>query len=229
MRPYFEYAQLAWQRTKRDFTQLLVLAILSLVLFGIAMPNHNNIHSIMNKGYHLSFFREVILIVSTSFVHLLWSYYTVKADEQAGIKIGTLFSTLPLNTLLSFIVSTFIFNLAISIGIVLLILPGLYIMIKFCFYGFSLLLKRAGPFEALKDSFVLTNNRFWDVSMALGAVGLFAIIPIFGLFCVMLLCMFFTLPAPIIAVILTILSIPIFAITFGILYNGLYIVYTDIK
>lgn len=54
-------------------------------------------------------------------------------------------------------------TLAIMLGLSLLLLPGIWLMVKLAFAELLLVLRGQPPLRALQSSFELTNGRFWPV------------------------------------------------------------------
>ena len=65
--------------------------------------------------------------------------------------------------LFSWIVSSFLFGIMFVIGLVLLIVPGLYVWARYGFYPFFILDKKCGPLEALEQSSIATQGIRWPV------------------------------------------------------------------
>lgn len=59
--------------------------------------------------------------------------------------------------------ATILFYLAIGLGCVCLVIPGLYIYIRLQFYFYFLLEYKCGPIEALKASWVCTENSLLEL------------------------------------------------------------------
>jgi hypothetical protein len=61
-------------------------------------------------------------------------------------------------------------TLAILLGLSLLVLPGIWIMVKLAFAELLLVLRGQPPMSALRGSFELTTGRFWEVFSCLAGV-----------------------------------------------------------
>jgi hypothetical protein len=61
-------------------------------------------------------------------------------------------------------------TLAILLGLSLLVLPGIWIMVKLAFAELLLVLREQPPLRALQGSFELTGGRFWEVFSCLASV-----------------------------------------------------------
>lgn len=65
--------------------------------------------------------------------------------------------------LLSWIVASFLFAIMLIVGLILLIVPGLYVLATFGFYPFFILDKGLGPIESLKQAAEATKENRWQV------------------------------------------------------------------
>ncbi len=63
--------------------------------------------------------------------------------------------------MLSYVGASILYFLAVFLGCLLFIIPGLYFAIKYSFYGFLIADKRVGAFDALKMSGQLTDGVKW--------------------------------------------------------------------
>jgi len=109
--------------------------------------------------------------------------------DNESSKISELFSCLPL--LVNYLISSILYFLMVFIGIILLIVPGIIVSIRFQFFGYFIVDEEAGPIEALKKSFAMTRGTaLWLLLFGLlvglinlvGAlaliIGLFVTVPI---------------------------------------------------
>jgi len=67
-----------------------------------------------------------------------------------------LFKHAPL--LFHFVAATFLFVVMVVVGLVFLIVPGIYLALRFGYYGYFIVDEEAGPIEALKKSSDLTEG-----------------------------------------------------------------------
>lgn len=61
-------------------------------------------------------------------------------------------------------------TLAIMLGVSLLVLPGIWVMVKVAFAELFLVLRRQPPLQALQSSFTLSNDRFWPLLACMASV-----------------------------------------------------------
>ena len=76
-------------------------------------------------------------------------------------QIQDLFRQYPL--LLKYLAAYIIYSLMVFIGFMLLIVPGIYLGLKYQFYGYLIVDKRLGPIEALKESSRMTSGAIMNL------------------------------------------------------------------
>lgn len=64
---------------------------------------------------------------------------------------------------LNYIVAGILYGVIVVVGLILLIIPGIYFGLKFMFYGYAIVDKGMGPIEALKYSGKLTSGVKWKL------------------------------------------------------------------
>jgi hypothetical protein len=78
----------------------------------------------------------------------------------------------------SYLISSIIFLSMITVGLILLIVPGIYIFLKYQFYGYSIVDRGSGPIEALRESARITRGvkrrliTFWMILGLMVTLGL---------------------------------------------------------
>jgi uncharacterized membrane protein len=85
-------------------------------------------------------------------------------------------------TLVSYIVASLLFAVMLTVGLVLLVIPGIIVAVVFGLYGWALIDKALDPIEALRHSSRITSGHRWEVfafavvAILLNIVGLVALI-----------------------------------------------------
>lgn len=99
--------------------------------------------------------------------------------RQTGIQ--DLFNQYPL--FLRFLAGSILYNLIVFVGLILLIVPGIWLGIRLQFFSYLIIDKNMGPIEALKSSFEMTKGYAFDLFL-LGIVAI--ILNILGALAVLL-------------------------------------------
>lgn len=165
-------------------------AILSILLGGLAiilsMPAEN-------LGTLVIFLTPVIAFIFSSFL-LVGVINTILSDKNDEKIDYDKFSE-KTSLILSFAVGSLLYGILVAIGLVLFVVPGIYLGIRFSFFDFALVDKEGGPISALKESWRLTKSKGWSLlfftalivtlsfflSLALFPIGLLVCTPVFYL------------------------------------------------
>jgi hypothetical protein len=70
------------------------------------------------------------------------------------------------------ILSNLLYGLIITVGLILLIIPGLIWALKYLFFSFLIVDKNLNPVEAIKASGRLTKGHFWQLLLLVFSMGL---------------------------------------------------------
>lgn len=62
-----------------------------------------------------------------------------------------------------YFILTFIIGIAVTFGLMLLIVPGIILMARYAFAEFDLLLNKSKPLEAIRNSWFLAKNYMWVI------------------------------------------------------------------
>ena len=108
--------------------------------------------------------------VAISLMAIIVSYFAMFTFVRFGLKIwkgekpfwNDLFAFEP-SLFGYYILASLLYTVSYGIGLVLLIIPGLVIIIRFGFFGFILVEEGVTPIPALKKSWALTRGRFWPL------------------------------------------------------------------
>ncbi len=87
-------------------------------------------------------------------------------EEKIPISIEKLVDYLKknLDVLLIYIIASFLYTVAVGIGLVLLIVPGIFLAVKLYFYPFEIILKKPDDlFESFKKSYEITKGNFFPL------------------------------------------------------------------
>lgn len=98
------------------------------------------------------------------------------AGPELGLELARGLKVLPW-----LILGSLLYMLAVAIGLVLFIVPGVILSISLVFYGYAIVLDRGGPVAGLKQSRRLVRGHWWrialilSVAMIVGMTGYFAV------------------------------------------------------
>jgi len=67
----------------------------------------------------------------------------------------------PASKYLFFIVATILYGMAVGLGALALIIPGVFLGIKLCYYGVAIVIEDAGIIDSLKRSWQIVRGNWW--------------------------------------------------------------------
>ncbi len=85
----------------------------------------------------------------------------LKICDEAIPDTGDLFSSYPL--VINYIIASILYGLMVIVGLIFLIVPGIYLAIKHQFYTYLIVDKGMGPIEAIKESGRITKGALWNL------------------------------------------------------------------
>ncbi|MBA4500780.1 YciC family protein [Marinobacterium marinum] len=143
--------------------QLPFLAVLAFVQFQVIQQLPDNLENIQTATLQKSIFLSSALDLALMPVYwgatLFYLQSVLHGQPLAISRALSLSMTCWGRLLLTYMLSV----LAISFGLVLLIVPGIYIAIRLAFAEFYCVMDGMGPIDALKASWDKTNDFFWPL------------------------------------------------------------------
>lgn len=102
------------------------------------------------------------------------AFFLQANDDPDGVSLSALWHPQPF---LSFLAASILVALAVGVGMLLLIVPGIILGMMFLFTTFIVIDRERGPIEAMKDSNAITRGYKWQL---LGFAILLALINLAG-------------------------------------------------
>ncbi|MEL7832601.1 hypothetical protein [Fodinibius sp. Rm-B-1B1-1] len=130
----------------------IVLAVVPQIYFTMRAPEDPTIQT------------QLISLLLTGiqiFLSLGFTKLMLLLVQDAYVTVADMFNNFRI--FLSYFIASFIFGLAVSIGFLLLILPGIYIAIRFQFFPYFIIENGDSAFIALQKSFNLSQNLTLDL------------------------------------------------------------------
>ncbi len=98
------------------------------------------------------------------------AFFLKAYDNLAATSYGDLWHP---QSYLQYLAVSILFGLAVGVGLVLLIVPGLIALVVFFFAPFIVIDRAMGPIEAMKSSMEITRGHRWQLfGLVLAAVGI---------------------------------------------------------
>ncbi len=144
-----------WAKFKENVGQWILIALVVTVVnlvFGVVAYSID------------SFFARVIFQLIGFVVGQIVTLGLIRAaldvTQGQAPDVGRVFKTEHLGT---YIVASILYGLAVSIGLILCIIPGLFLAIMFTFYGYYILDRGVGATDSLGESWNLVKSNFGSI------------------------------------------------------------------
>jgi hypothetical protein len=136
-----EFLSLGWLVVKNNFIPSFLITVI--ILLGLLIPNH---------GF------GVILSLLISIYSLFLLTRIALAVPEGKFKLNKEEFYLTKGNTLNFIITYFLYYLAIIIGLTLFIVPGIYLLARLSMWNYIILDKGGSPIEVLTKSWELTKG-----------------------------------------------------------------------
>jgi len=185
-----EAIQFGWQTMKKNFLFFIgiFLFIIAIQLLPVILTNIDFLAS--DIAYIIIYLLLTFfgIIVGMGVIKILLNFCDNKKNN-----FSILFSQYRLFFI--YLLTTIIYFIIVLLGLILFIIPGIYLGIRFVFFEYFIIDKKMGVIKSLKESWRATKGNFWGL-FAFSVVAL--TINILGAF-VLLLGLFVTIPITMIA------------------------------
>lgn len=166
--------------------------IVMLITLGFLLnPLHiQTIEDAKNVTINGTGFTIWMFIFFASFIYFLVSTYFVPiklllsfdAKSPKSFTFGSFFTALDLKTIFRLFSAAIIYGIIVAVGLICLIIPGIYFAVKFQWVFYYIIDKKTGVMEGLGKSFARTTGHFWhlffiDLISAI-LLGTFILIPV---------------------------------------------------
>lgn len=100
----------------------------------------------------------VMLVYLSLYAALILKTWTLANQQQVPVQE---LITKGFSLLLPIVIGSILFFLACLLGMILLIIPGIYLSVALCFYYFAIVIDAKEPIEALKYSYRIIKGYWW--------------------------------------------------------------------
>jgi uncharacterized membrane protein len=145
-----EAISFGWDRFKANFGPL---AIVALVVWGVEFVLNLLIRP--DTGSAL-FVTQMLYFVLASIIAMGWITISLEVVDGRTVEVSDVWKHI--DKLGPYILAAVLFGVMFTIGLVLLIIPGILVAVTFAFYGFCILDRNLGAIEGLKRSAEITRG-----------------------------------------------------------------------
>lgn len=159
--PYSASLKFGWETFKAN-VWLFVGILLVSGLIGYVPQALQDLEK--NGTLRIGFLVWVLMIVFWLFSQLIDLGVTkivLNFTDSKKVTFGQLFSQT--HVLLKGVVAAFLYGLIVVVGLILLIVPGIYLGIRLQFFKYFVVDKGYGPIQALKSSWDITKGNVWNL------------------------------------------------------------------
>ena len=162
--PHFQIGWRLFKARARTFVVSMILLFLSGLVLKIALV------ILHRSGFAVCLMVLLVWLLVCSGMILGLHVMALKTVDDRTPQVGDLFASLSLGP--AYLLALCIYCAAVSLGFALLIVPGIYLAIRYCLFAQIIIDKSAGPLVALRDAAVLARGNWWQ----LGALFLIALL-----------------------------------------------------
>ncbi|MGH8526063.1 MAG: hypothetical protein ACREXY_18235 [Gammaproteobacteria bacterium] len=148
-----------WDATKANFNSLVVLVIVAGLLTGI--PSWIA-ETLKEPSPGLSFLFRLMGFVMSMLLGIGALRVSLRLHDGQPVSLQDLFiADWPL--FWRYILATLLYSLAVGVGLILFVIPGVVLGVRYVLYGYFVLERGARPVEALRQSATATEGVRWEI------------------------------------------------------------------
>ena len=152
-----EAIKFGWSVMKANFLFFLGI-LLTILVINIVF---NGIVGLFKKAAFLYMIFSLGLIAIGLIMNMGLIKIVIKFYDKQKPEFADLFKQYHL--IIKYFLASLVYGLAVAIGLLLFIVPGIYLGIKMQFYGYFIVDKKMGTVESLKASWGVTKGSFWNL------------------------------------------------------------------
>lgn len=139
----------------KSYASFIIGAVLTFIVLAVVPQIYFMMRAPENPTMQTQFFSFLLTAVQL-FLSLGFTKLMLLLVQDAHVTVADMFNNFRI--FLSYFVASFIYGLAVSIGLFLLIAPGIWIAIRFQFFPYFIIENGDSSFTALQKSFNLSQD-----------------------------------------------------------------------
>lgn len=167
-----ETVRFAWERTRTNLGLLVGLTVVA----GISTIIPSSIAEwLQQPSPGLSALFRLIAFIISMLVSVGGVRIGLKIHDGQPVAVRDLF-TADWSLFWRYVVASFLYSLVFGIGLILLVIPGIILGVRYFFYGYFVLERGARPVQSLAQSAAATAGVRWDVFLFIGVLLLLVVL-----------------------------------------------------
>lgn len=151
-----EALRFGWRTTLDNLAFFLGLGILYLAINGIL---HGAVHRVNAFSEGWAFLSGIVALVVGMIMDVGLAVVSLRFADGRRARVADLFIHYPMAPV--YFIATLIAALLVVVGLALLIVPGVFLMVLFVFYGYHIVDEGAGAVLSLRRSAATTRGARW--------------------------------------------------------------------
>ncbi|NGP87624.1 hypothetical protein [Fodinibius halophilus] len=137
------------------YTSFIIGAMLTFLVLGVIPRIHFMLRAPQQPTTESQFI-SLIITLAQVFLSLGFIKIMLQLAQDKYVEVVDMFNNF--RTFLSYFVASFLYGIAVILGLFLLVVPGIYIYVRFQFYPYIIIEEEVSAFTALKKSFFLSQS-----------------------------------------------------------------------
>jgi uncharacterized membrane protein len=166
-----EAISVGWEKTRSNLSFLILVLFISFIINGL-------------PGFTTNMIREDVPVLSSLITIAFWVLTVLVSMGTIKIALKLIDKKKPVLSdlydehakLLRFILSTLVYSMIVTVGLIFFIVPGIILGIRFQFYSYLIIDRNMGPLQALKKSGEITSGNKWNLFLFALCMGLLNIL-----------------------------------------------------
>jgi hypothetical protein len=146
-----------WETVKRNLGMSIGIAagsiVTMLILDGLTASAQDRHHAVLGMGI------GIVARLVQVFWSLVWIRFALSVYDARGLRLRELVPDS--RTYLEFLAVALLYTLLVSVGLFLLVIPGIYLAVRYGLAGFLVADRRADVLDSFRQSSVLTKGVRW--------------------------------------------------------------------
>jgi len=147
----------SWETFKGNPVLFVGLTIIAFIISTIANSIDNAL-GVTGSGGDFRINASIFSFLVQTFIAMGFINIALKSIKGERAEFGDFFAVYPLY--LVYLISNFLFSVAVGIGIILLIIPGIYLFVRLQFFGYYIVDKNASGTNVIIESL----QRSWELT-----------------------------------------------------------------